>query len=144
MLGDEMPEDPSAKFRTHPGRRIHRTVVPGKVDSLQSSKMRIAVDDEPIEYADGEEGWDEEGPQYYVWFIPESLRCLTCHLKLSGHDELEAVTEIDAVPPEAVALRVEGLIANEHAEPNCVTVWISPLTVMEPVRAADAPLTPAL
>ena len=52
-----------------------------------------------------------------------------------GHPSRDAMTFTVAVPPAAVALTLVGLIANEQVEPNCVTWYVWPATVMLPVRA---------
>jgi hypothetical protein len=41
-------------------------------------------------------------------------------LAVHGHAPLE-LTLMVATPPAAVTLIADGLIASEHAEPNCVT-----------------------
>jgi hypothetical protein len=52
---------------------------------------------------------------------------------LHPHAWLEAVTPMLAVPPAEVTLRLEGLMANEQLEPNCVRLYVCPFTVILPV-----------
>jgi hypothetical protein len=53
---------------------------------------------------------------------------------------LEAVMTTVAEPPAAVADKLAGLMAKEHAVPNCVTVWTAPFTVTVAVRASGSGL----
>jgi hypothetical protein len=56
------------------------------------------------------------------------------------HAALDAITAMSAVPPDAVAARFTGLIANEQTVPNWVIEKVAPLTEMLPLLG----LTPGL
>lgn len=50
------------------------------------------------------------------------------------HDEADAVTVVDVVPPLCATVAPVGEIVNEHVVPGCVIVNVWPATVTVPWR----------